>query len=145
MVKAMYPGTFNPLHEGHMDVIKKVLPIVDKLYIVTCFNPDKDNKFDLSLLNKYKETHPYYGTFINKYAHKIEVHGWKGLLADYVKSQKPDVLIRGLRNGQDFEYEKTQQYWNEDLGLTIPTMYIISDRKLVHISSSAIRQVEKFK
>ncbi len=68
-----------------------------------------------------------------------------GLLVDFVKDVGASAVIRGIRNGQDLEYERTQQYWNEDLGIRVPTVCFITDRKLVHISSSAIRAVEKVK
>ena len=71
-----------------------------------------------------------------------------GLLSAFI-TDHPELdisaVIRGLRDANDFEFEKKQQYWNEDLGILIPTLYIICDRKLSHISSSAIRQIEKFK
>ena len=64
---------------------------------------------------------------------------------DAIAPYKPTAIIKGLRNSADFEYEKIQQYWNEDLGMKIPTIYIISNRNLTHISSSAIRAIEKIR
>ena len=69
----------------------------------------------------------------------------KGLLTDFIKDKNICGIIRGLRNFNDFESEKNQQYWYEDLGLNIPIFYIISSRDKCHISSSAIRSVNKFK
>jgi phosphopantetheine adenylyltransferase len=75
---------------------------------------------------------------------------YQGLMVDAIKAwdmghkDKVTAVVRGLRNGQDLESERVQQYWNEDLGLTVPTMFILSSRELVHISSSAIRNVQKF-
>lgn len=105
----------------------------------------------------FQKVTEFYSTPINEGSDKIQVHCFGGLLVDYVKRQiaalpatRPDkphdvFLIKDLRNGIDFEYEKSMLYWNEDLGLTIPTFYVISDRKLTHVSSSAIRGLEKFK
>jgi len=136
---AVYPGSFNPWHKGHQDVITKAICIFDRVIIAQGTNPNKklDNKSFIALKNSI--TSPY-----------VNVMKFDGLFVDFVESLKngplrPVAVIKGLRNGSDLEYEKTQQYWNEDLGLDIPVFYIISDRKLTHISSSAIRAIESLK
>lgn len=68
-----------------------------------------------------------------------------GLLSDYLKDKDYCAIIRGLRNGYDLQYEQNQQYWYEDLGINLPVVYFITDRKLAHISSSAIREIRKAK
>lgn len=123
--KAIYPGSFNPFHEGHLDVLKKALELFDIVVVASPYD-EKTN------ILKSKIPTIIFKTF-------------KGSLVDFVKKEKASAVIRGLRNAQDFEYEKTMQYWNEDLGLVVPTIYIISDRSLVHVSSSAIRAVKKLK
>ena len=68
------------------------------------------------------------------------------LLVDFVETiPEASAIIRSLRNGDDLQYEMNQQYWNEDLGLTIPVVYFMCDRSLSHISSSAIRQITKIR
>jgi pantetheine-phosphate adenylyltransferase len=153
---AIYPGSFNPFHRGHVDVVRQALKLFDKVIIAKGCNPDK-NEYVLPILTFSDE-------FVGKELHGIkdfygkdsmEVDKFTGLFTDYIeefkdgiKSEELDVqlaVIKGLRNGQDLEYEKNQQYWNEDLGIEIPFFYIISDRKYCHISSSAIRGLEKFK
>jgi len=66
-------------------------------------------------------------------------------LSDYCYTHKVDAVIRGLRNGNDLQYEQNMLYWNEDLGLEVPTVFFICDRKLGHISSSAIRGLNGIK
>lgn len=68
-----------------------------------------------------------------------------GLLSEYLKGKDYCAIVRGLRNGYDLQYEQNQQYWYEDMGITIPIVYFITDRRLGHISSSYIRAVEDAK
>lgn len=143
MKTAIYPGSFNPWHAGHDDIVRKALRVFDKVIIAAGHNPDK-SVFDFAAnLEKLKNQH-LYGTNNGV----LEVIGFHGLLADYVRAvneneYKIHAVIRGLRNGQDFEFEKMQQYHNEDLLIGIPILYLISGRGKVHLSSTAIRAITK--
>jgi len=133
----VYAGSFNPWHDGHRDVLAKALKVFDKVIIAVGTNPEKTTSAAgpaASLSIEYANNP------------QVDVQIFNGLLVHFVKQVNATALIRGLRNGTtDFEYEKVQQYFNEDLGITVPTVCFISDRKLVHISSSAIRAMEKLK
>jgi len=138
---AIYPGSFNPWHKGHEDIVKKALEVFDVVHIAMGINPEKK-------LSEIKgiPSNKTYGVFGNK----IVCSKYKGLLVDHIsfletKGIKISAVIRGLRNANDLLYEQTTQYWNEDLGIKIPTVYFVSDRKLLHISSSAIRSINTFK
>lgn len=133
---AIYPGSFNPWHDGHHDILKKALTQYDVIVIAVGINPDKPDTASEAVSALEKEFEDYNRVRIVKFA---------GLLVDEVKKQGAVAVIRGLRNSQDLEMEKTQQYWNEDLGMEVPTVFFVADRKLSHISSSAIRAVRKFK
>ena len=137
MKTALYPGSFNPWHDGHADVLKKALKAFDRVVIAVGINPDKGSQID-SVNRIPEEIHD---------DHRVLVVAFDTLLVDLVRDSSFEItaVVRGLRNGQDLEFERAQQYWNEDLGLKIPTVYFVTDRKLVHISSSAIRAVGKFK
>ena len=139
---AVYPGSFNPWHEGHTDILLKMKKLFDTVYVAIGFNPAKDTKPQERVFEVERAIAKAVGPAC---AYSVEVHCFDGLFVDYLKQVKVDAVIRGLRNSQDFEFEKTQQYWNEDLGIKIPILYIVSDRKLVHISSSAVRAVQNFK
>ena len=106
---AIYPGSFNPWHEGHEDVLNKAKKVFDQVHVIK------------------------YGV------------DFQGLLSDYLKGKDYTAIVRGLRNGYDLQYEQNNQYWYEDLGITIPIVYFITDRKLGHISSTTIRAVEDAK
>lgn len=143
MKVAIYPGSFNPWHEGHTDVLLKSIKVFRTVYVAIGINPEKDSK---PAHERVSDVERAIEKAIGKgKAYDVEVHCFAGLLVDYVKEMKPDAIIRGLRNASDLEFEKTQQYWNEDLGITAPTFYVVTDRKLSHISSSAIRMVNSFK
>jgi pantetheine-phosphate adenylyltransferase len=140
---AIYPGSFNPWHEGHTDVLLKAAKVFKTIYVAIGTNPDKEMANESErVIQVERAIEKAVGKGI---AYGTEVHLFRGLLSDYVKEMEPDAIIRGLRNSTDLEFEKTQQYWNEVLGIAIPTFYVITDRKLSHISSSAIRMVEKLK
>ena len=108
--------------------------VFDRVIIAQGYNPQKSNPELIPETNEF-----------GNYKGRVWVRHYTCLLKHFADDFQPDAVIKGLRNAQDLEYETTQQYWNEDLGIEIPTFYVITDRKLRHISSSAIRQVEKFK
>jgi phosphopantetheine adenylyltransferase len=100
-------------------------------------NPEKVGNFEVPTRELMKQ-----------YGSRVSVVQYSGFMKEAIvelnKTYHNDIVavIRGLRNGADFEAEKCMQYWNEDLGLLIPQVHLISDRSLVHISSSAIRQIK---
>jgi pantetheine-phosphate adenylyltransferase len=138
---AVYPGSFNPWHQGHTDILLKALRVFDHVYIVPMVNPDKPHFQDTraTISEGLKAVAP-----VLKKRVTVE-RDWFGLLKDYVEVM-PQIsgVIRGLRNGTDLQYEQNLQYWNEDLGLKIPFIYFVCDRTLGHISSSAVRAIKRF-
>lgn len=140
---AIYPGSFNPYHKGHSNVIEKALKVFDKVIIAVGRNPAKPTSAGEGLVSVRDQE----GYGLRNGC--LELVMFDGLLSDYVRKineneRKIHAVIRGLRNGMDFEFEKTQQYWNEDLQIGIPTVYFITKRELSHISSSAYRMIETF-
>lgn len=127
---AVFPGSFNPFHSGHKEVIEKALKIFDRVIVARGVNPQKAGAplgWEVKL--------PKGATYME----------FTGLLANFVRNVRADAVIRGLRNAQDLEQETIQQYWCEDLGMEAPIFYIICGRDKRHVSSSAIRAVKKFK
>ena len=153
---ALMTGSFNPWYDGHEDIVVKALEIFSKVIILQANNPDKKIS-DISW-SKLQNEIKWFGKNVKGGESRIQLVQWDGLIVDYIKDHNintpisgqwnPPVIsaiIRGLRNSHDFQYEMNQQYWNEDLGLKIPIVYFITNRNLQHISSSAIRLIEKFK
>ena len=139
---AIYPGSFDPWHEGHTDILHKALGVFDHIHVAIGINQEKIDNDPLKVI-----IGPLKCVDVSKKINslKVNVISYSSLLSEFVKDKGYSAVIRGLRNGHDLQYEMNQQYWNEDLGLDIPVVYFITDRKLSHISSSAIRMIKKFR
>jgi len=132
---AIYPGTFDPITNGHLDVIKRSAILFDKLIIgVASDNNDKKTMFSLNERIKFiKES-------VNKFDN-VEVSEFNGLLMHFVESKDAIVIIRGLRVLSDFEYEFKMAMMNRGLNEKISTLFLMPHRKYVHISSSLVKEV----
>lgn len=145
---ALYQGSFNPVHDGHLNLMHKALQMFDILVVLIATNPEKNSSGDrVSLSNEI------YNSFAPSVANRIEIRFTEGLIVRFIdeynnenkdNSKEIVAVCRGLRNTIDFEYEKSQQYWNEDLGLMVPVIHLIPPSHLTHVSSSAIRALNKF-
>tara|TARA_B100000427_G_scaffold47385_1_gene35377 strand:- start:31 stop:519 length:489 start_codon:yes stop_codon:yes gene_type:complete len=139
MKTAVYPGTFDPITYGHIDVIKKSLNIFDKLIVATSDNNDKDYYFSVdqridiinnSLFNDLK--------FSKK---KIKVISFNNLTIELCKKYKASAIIRGLRAVSDFEYEFQLAGMNKKLNPKIETMFLMSDVENQIISSKFVKEI----
>lgn len=128
---ALFPGTFRPWHKGHSHILLQACKVFDQVIIAVMVNPDKP---------KAKGKVPKFVK--ERMKDQVLVVQYSGLLRDLVRKLHPDAIVRGLRSSADFEHEKASLYWNEDLGVDVPTFYVISPRELTHVSSSALRTVE---
>ena len=141
MRTAIYPGTFDPITLGHIDVIKKSLKIVDRLIIATTDNISKDYFFSieerLSIINEslFKDLR------LNK--KKIIVTSFDVLTIDLCKKYKAGVIIRGLRAVSDFEYEFQLAGMNKKLDKDIETIFMMSDVENQIISSKFVKEIAK--
>ena len=136
----IYPGTFDPLTYGHIDVIKRSLKIVDKLIIGIAEN---DNKKTLLSLNERKniiqnDIKDYFSDNEN-----ILIKNVKGLLTDFAQSNEATCIIRGLRAVSDFEYEFQMTGMNYQLNPQIETIFLMSSDQKSFISSNLVKEVHK--
>jgi len=131
--KAVFPGSFDPITLGHVDIISRALPLLDELIIAIGVNDAKKYMFTLEeRINFIKET------FKNE--PKITVETYKGLTIDYCKEVGADYMLRGLRNPADFEFEKAIAQTNRKLS-GIDTLFLLTSADTSYISSSIVRDV----
>tara|TARA_Y100000766_G_C18618830_1_gene465056 strand:+ start:25 stop:489 length:465 start_codon:yes stop_codon:yes gene_type:complete len=131
---AVFAGSFDPFTLGHEEVIKKILPLFDKIIIGVGNNINKKYLF-----SKEKRTNWIKRIYFNN--KKIEVKKFQGLTVNFCKREKASYILRGLRNNNDLIFEKEIQETNDILNYNIKTIYIISSSKTSHISSSIIRDL----
>ena len=139
MKTAVYPGTFDPITYGHIDVIKKSLKIFDKIIIATTDNTDKqyffsiDERIDLINNSLFKD--------LNFDKKKINVISFNNLTIQLCKKYKATAIIRGLRAVSDFEYEFQLAGMNKKLNSKIETMFLMSDVENQIISSKFVKEI----
>ena len=133
MKKAVFPGSFDPITLGHVDLIYRGLEIFDEIIIAIGVNADKKQLF--SLEDKIQQIK---NTFINE--PRIEVASYKGLTIDFCKSVNSKYILRGLRNSSDFNYEQSIAQTNSSLS-SIESVFLISSPQLTHISSTIVRDI----
>jgi len=136
--KAIYPGTFDPVTNGHLDIIKRACKMFDKIIVAVADNKDKKTMFSLEKrVNLMKK--------VTKDLPKIEVESFDTLLVDFAKSKECKIIIRGLRAVSDFEYELQMGYANKSLDSEIDTIYLMPNLENAFISSSVVRSILKYK
>ena len=136
----IYPGTFDPLTFGHLDVIKRSLKIVDKLIVGVA---DNNNKIPLFSIDERKKIIQSDLRDSFKGYEKISVLAVKGLLTDFAESKEAVCIIRGLRAVSDFEYEFQMTGMNYQLNPDIETIFLMSSDKNSFISSNFVKEVHK--
>lgn len=131
---AVFPGSFDPITTGHVDLVQRALPLFDKIVVAVGVNSQKQYLFELSQrmdwLNKVFA--PY---------DKVEVGSFEGLTVDFCKKIGAMYLLRGLRNASDFDYEKTISQLNHIIGNNVETVFLISRPEMSHISSTIVREI----
>jgi pantetheine-phosphate adenylyltransferase len=134
---AVYPGTFDPITNGHCDVIWRGLKLFDTVIVAVARNGSKDPLFSveerLEMLKEVFKSEP-----------NVEVDSFDGLLVDYVTERGADAILRGLRAVSDFEYEFQLALMNRKLKKNVQTVFLMTGLRWIFISSSIIKEAARF-
>lgn len=131
---AVFPGSFDPITIGHVDLVKRALPLFDEIVVAVGVNTTKKNLFSLEQrLEWLRQVFAGYPQVKVDYFEKLTAHYCLRIGARY--------LLRGLRNGSDFDYEKTISQLNHIVGGGIDTVFLISQPEFSHISSTIVREI----
>ncbi len=130
---SVYPGFFDPITNGHVDIIERALQIFDRLIVAVAYNPNKRGLFSveerLEMIRIVLKNDP-----------RIIMASFDGLLVDFVKKQGANVIIRGLRAVSDFEYEFQMTLMNRKLNRKVDTMFLMTGYKWFYTSSTIIKE-----
>jgi pantetheine-phosphate adenylyltransferase len=130
---AIYPGTFDPLTNGHLSILNRALKIFDKLIIAILINPKKTPLFSLEERKAMIEE-------ILKDRPNVEIDSFEGLLVDYAVKKGSNVIVRGLRALSDFEFEFQLALMNRKLNRDVQSIFLMTDYKWFYISSTIIKE-----
>ena len=133
---ALYPGSFDPLTNGHVDLIKRVsaLDVFDELTVLIGINPTKKTRFTLAERIEMLEA------VIQPYPH-VTIDQYSGLTAHYAQERGASVIIRGLRAFSDFENEFQMSLMNRQIAPQVDTLFMMANTKYAHLSSTLVMQV----
>ena len=139
MKKAIYPGTFDPITLGHLDIIRRASTLVDQLEVVIMRNPNKSNS-DFSVEERLEMISSVIQEFNN-----VTVSAQTGLTVEYAKISGASILIRGIRAVMDYEYELQQATANMVLASNIETVFLLTRPQYSFLSSSVVKQIAQNK
>ncbi len=135
---AIYPGTFDPITNGHIDILERALDIFDKVIVTVARNSAKNPIFtDDERVEIIREV-------VEKYGRKVEADSFDGLLVNYAKSKRAVAIVRGLRAISDFEYEFQMALMNRKLSKNITTVFLMPHERYTYLNSSIIREIARY-
>lgn len=134
MIHAVYPGSFDPITYGHIDIIQRGTPIFNEITVAVLINPAKKSLFSL-------EERMSLITEATKHIPNVRVESFDGLLVDYMSHNKANVIIKGLRAVSDFEYELQMASINRKLNKDIETFFMMTSNNYSFLSSSIVKDV----
>ncbi len=134
---AVYPGSFDPITSGHLNIIRRASKIFDKLIVCVMVNAVKNPMFSLAERVKLIQR-------VTRDLPNVEVDGSSELLADYAKRQGSCVIVKGLRAGSDFENEFQMALINRKINPELDTMFLTADSQYMYLSSSAVKELGSY-
>ncbi len=135
--KAVYPGTFDPPHLGHLDIVERSLKIFDKVVVAVAENPRK------YLLFPIDERVEMFREMVKDLGNRVEVKSFDSLLVDFMREESIDIIVRGVRLFTDFEYELQIALTNFKLA-GVETVFMMPSQEFIHISSTIVRDVASY-
>jgi pantetheine-phosphate adenylyltransferase len=133
---AIYPGTFDPVTNGHLDILERALKLFDKVIITIARNTTKAPFFS-------EEERLLLLRHVTKGYKNVEVDSFQGLLVDYVRRKKAIAVVRGLRAMTDFEYELQMALMNRKLDENMETVFLMPKEKYTYLSSNVVREIAR--
>lgn len=130
----VFPGSFDPITSGHVDLVRRALPLFDKIIVAIGINNKKQYLFSL-------EKRIFWLKEVFKEYPQVEIDSFEGLTVNYCNYSGARYLLRGLRNASDFDYEKTISQLNHIIGKDLETVFLISKPEFSHISSTIVREI----
>lgn len=134
---AVYPGSFDPITNGHLDIINRASKLFDKVIVAVLINERKQGLFTIEKRREMIEE-------ATKHIENVETDSFNGLLAEYCKKKNVTAIIRGLRAVSDYEYELQMAHMNKSLNDETETIFLATDTTYSFISSSLVKEVVKF-
>lgn len=134
MKTAVYPGTFDPITLGHLDIVERASKLFDKIVVSVSTNPQKNPMFSL-------EERIHMVQLSTKAFSNVEVHSFEGLLVNYAEKTRAVAVIRGLRAVSDFEYEFQMALMNRKLNCKLETVFLMPSEKYTYINSTIVKEV----
>lgn len=132
---AIYPGSFDPITNGHIDLVKRTLQVFDRVIVAIATNPDKAGLFTV------EERIEMIREVFKGMKDRVEVQSFEGLLVDYAQKTGARVIIRGLRAISDFEYEFQMAMMNRSLNPNLETLFMMTGESYFYISSRLVKEV----
>ncbi len=135
---AVFPGSFDPITKGHEEIVRRALPLFDEIIVAIGQNTSKASLFSLEQRVNWIET-----TFSD--CPKVRVHTYEGLTVDFCRKHGAAFILRGVRNGGDYEYERSIAQMNKAMHSDVETVLLFSDLAFASIHSTIIREIIKNK
>lgn len=137
MRRGIYPGTFDPITYGHIDILERSLKLFDEIIVTIAINPVKKPLFTL------KERKTLMEQVLVNYSNNVQVRGFDGLLVNFARQVEANAIIRGLRAVSDFEYELQMALVNRRLADEITTVFMMPHEKYTYLNSTIVKEIAK--